>query len=142
MIRETKYIDMKKTLSVDEMVAFSLLIYEYNMDYMSQQKYFSKLLGDTSKMTKVEIVENFKKKFKKEIFHKLIRFMLTKQVHFGEQNHTNNLVNISFYNAMQGYYKSSIASNEQEYYEKRDIREERLKVRIEILEKEIQELKD
>ena len=142
MIRETKYIDTKKTLSTDEMLAFSISLFENNVDYMSQQKYFSKFLGDTSKMTKVEMVENFKKKFKKEIFHKLIRYMLTKQVHFGESNHVNNLTNISFYNAMQGYYKSKIAGIENEYAEKRGKREERLKERITVLEKQIQELND
>ena len=142
MIRETEYIDTKKTLSTDEMVAFSISLFENNVDYMSQQKYFSKFLGDTSKMTKVEMVENFKKKFKKEIFHKLIRYMLTKQVHFGESNHVNNLTNISFYNAMQGYYKSKIAGIEKEYAEKRDKREARLKERITVLEKQIQELND
>ena len=142
MIRETKYIETKKTLSTDEMVAFSISLFENNVDYMSQQKYFSKFLGDTSKMTKVEMVENFKKKFKKEIFHKLIRYMLTKQVHFGESNHVNNLTNISFYSAMQGYYKSKIAGIEKEYAEKRDKREARLKERITVLEKQIQELND
>jgi len=142
MIRETKYIDTKKTLSTDEMVAFSISLFENNVDYMSQQKYFSKFLGDTSKMTKIEMVENFKKKFKKEVFHKLIRYMLIKQVHFGESNHINNLTNISFYNAMQGYYKTKIANIEKEYSDKRDKREERLKERTAILEREIQELND
>jgi ParB family chromosome partitioning protein len=140
MIRETTYIETKKTLSADEMVAFSISLYENNVDYFSQQKYFSGLLGDTSKLSKVEIVENFKKKFKKEIFHKLIRYMLTKQVHFGESNHVNNLTNISFYNAMQGYHKTKITDIEKQYIEKRDIREERLKARIAVLEKEIKEL--
>lgn len=142
MIRETKYIDMKKTLSTDEMVAFSISLFENNVDYISQQKYFSGLIGDTSKMTRIEIVENFKKKFKKEIFHKLIRYMLTKQVHFGESNHVNNLTNISFYNAMQGYYKTKMANIEKEYAEKRSKREARLKERITVLEKQIQELND
>ena len=142
MIRETKYIDTKKTLSTDEIVAFSISLFENNVDFMSQQKYFSKFLGDTSKMTKVELVENFKKKFKKEIFHKLIRYMLTKQVHFGENNHVNNLTNISFYNAMQEYYKSKIAGIEKEYTEKRSKREAHLKERITVLEKKIQEFND
>ncbi|MBZ0328684.1 MAG: ParB/RepB/Spo0J family partition protein [Altibacter sp.] len=142
MIRETEYINSKKTLSTDEMVAFSISLFENNVDYMSQQKYFSKFLGDSSKMTKVEMVENFKKKLKKEVFHKLIRYMLTKQVHFGESNHLNNLTNISFYNAMQGYYKSKIDGIEKEYVEKRNKREARLKERIAILEKKIQELND
>ena len=142
MIRETEYINSKKTLSTDEMVAFSISLFENNVDYMSQQKYFSKFLGDSSKMTKVEMVENFKKKLKKEVFHKLIRYMLTKQVHFGESNHLNNLTNISFYNAMQGYYKSKIDGIEKEYAEKRNKREARLKERITVLEKQIQELND
>ena len=142
MIRETKYVDKKNALSTDEMVAFSISLFENNVDYTAQQKYFSKLLGDTSKMSKVEIVEHFKKNFKKEIFHKLIRYMLTKQVHFGENNHKINLTNISFYNAMQGYYKSKISSIEKEYEEKRNKREARLKERIAVLEKKIQELND
>lgn len=142
MIRETDYIDTKKTLSVDEMVAFSISLFENNVDYTAQQKCFSKFLGDTSKMTRVETVAHFKKNFKKEIFHKLIRYILTKQVHFGESNHFNNLTNISFYNAMQGYYKSKIADIENSYAEKRNKREARLKERIAVLEKKIQELND
>ncbi|THV57333.1 ParB/RepB/Spo0J family partition protein [Flagellimonas alvinocaridis] len=142
MIRNTKYIDMKKTLSIDEMVAFSLTLYENNVDYVGRQRFFSKLLGNTSKMKDVEIVENFKKNFKKEIFHKLIRYILTKQVHFGESNHVNNLTNISFYNAMQGYYKTKIGNIEKEYAEERKKREARLKERITVLEKQIQELNE
>ncbi len=142
LIRKTNYIDTKKTLSTDEMVAFSISLFENNVDYMSQQKYFPKFLGDTSKMTKIEMVKIFKKKFKKEIFHKLIRYILTKQVYFGESNHVNNLTNISFYDAMQGYYKSKIDDIEKEYAEKREKREARLKERITVLEKQIKELND
>ncbi|MCI5057847.1 MAG: ParB/RepB/Spo0J family partition protein [Flavobacteriales bacterium] len=142
MVRETDYIDTKKTLSTDEMVAFSISLFENNVDYTAQQKYFSKLLGDTSKMTRVETVAHFKKNFKKETFHKLIRYILAKQVHFGESNHVNNLTNISFYNAMQAYYKSKIADIEKSYAEKRNKREARLKERISVLEEKIQELKD
>ena len=68
--------------------------------------------------------------------------MLTKQVHFGESNHVNNLTNISFYNAMQGYYKSKIVSIEKEYADKRNKREARLKERLTVLEKQIEELND
>jgi ParB family chromosome partitioning protein len=142
MIRETQYIDMKTALSTDEMVAFSISLFENNVDYVGRQKYFSKLLGNTSKMTYVEIVANFKKNFKKDIFHKLIRYILTKQVHFGESNHVNNLTNISFYNAMQGYYKAKIATIEKKYTAERNKREARLKARITVLEKQIQELND
>ncbi|WP_179021806.1 ParB/RepB/Spo0J family partition protein [Winogradskyella forsetii] len=142
MIRQTDYIEKKKTLTRDEMVAFSLTLFENNVDYVGRQKYFSKLLGNTSKMTDVETVENFKKNFKKEIFYKLIRYILTKQVHFGESNHVNNLTNISFYNAMQGCFKIKIANIEKEYAEERNKREARLKERIGNLENKIQELND
>lgn len=142
MIRQTDYIEKKKALSVDEMVAFSITVFENNMDYVGRENHFSKLLGNTSKMTDVETVEHFKKNFKKEIFYKLIRYILTKQVHFGESNHVNNLTNISFYNAMQGYYKTKIANIEKEYADERNKRETRLKERIGSLEKKIQELKD
>ena len=43
---------------------------------------------------------------------------------------------------MQGYYKSKIADIEKEYTEKRDKREARLKERITVLEKQIEELND
>ena len=86
-------------------------------------------------MTDVETVE-------RDIFYKLIRYILSKQVHFGESNHVNNLTNISFYNAMQGYYKTKIANIEKEYVEERNKRETRLKEHIESLEKQIQELND
>jgi ParB family transcriptional regulator, chromosome partitioning protein len=93
-------------------------------------------------MTDVETVEHFKENFKRDIFYKLIRYILSKQVHFGESNHVNNLTNISFYNAMQGYYKTKIANIEKEYVEERNKRETRLKEHIESLEKQIQELND
>lgn len=142
MIRETDYINTKKTLSVDEMVAISISFFENNVDYVGRQKHFSKFLAGTSKMTNVEVVEHFKKNFKKEIFHKLIRYMITKQVHSGESNHVNNLTNISFYNAIQGYCKPKIAEIEKGFTEKRNKRESRLKERIAVLEKKVQELSD
>ena len=52
------------------------------------------------------------------------------------------MTNISFYNAIKGYYKTKIADIEKEYVEVRDKRVERLKERIEILEMEIKELND
>lgn len=142
MVRETDYVDKKGTLSVDEMVAFSMSLYENNVDYIGRQKYFSSFLGGTSKMTDVETVAHFKENFKKDILYKLIRYMLTKQVHFGESNHMNNLTNISFYNALQGYCKTKIATIEKRYTAERNKREARLKARIDQLEKQVQELND
>lgn len=142
MVRETDFIHMKKPLSDDEMVAISISLFENNVDYSMKQACFSEFLGDTSKMTKVEIVENFKKHFKKDLFYQLIRYMITKQVHFGESNHLNNLTNISFYKALETYYKSDFEAIDNEYKEKQNKREARLKERIAVLETKIQELSD
>lgn len=140
MVRKTEYINNKKTLSTDEMIAFSISLYENNVDYVSQQKIFSDMFGKSSKMDRTKMLEHFKKNFKKEIFHKLIRFILTQQVHFGESNHTNNLVNMSFYSAMQGYHRATIAEIETRYDKEREKREGRLKERIAVLEKKVQAL--
>ncbi|XCF04781.1 ParB/RepB/Spo0J family partition protein [Tamlana crocina] len=139
MIRETDYVDMKKPLSVDEMVAISISLLENNVGYIGEEKYFSDLFEGTAEMTKAETVESFRKNFKKETFHRLLRFMIAKQVHLGEGNHTNDLTNLSFYNAVQRYYGKEIAAIEKEYAEKRDKREARLKERIAVLERKIQE---
>ncbi|HZJ19896.1 MAG TPA: ParB/RepB/Spo0J family partition protein [Pricia sp.] len=136
MVRESKYIDTKKTLSADEMVAFCFNLYENHIGWHDQREYFKGFLGDTSRKSRVEAVEEFKKNFKKETFHRLIRFVLMKQVHFGERNHVNDHVNISFYTAVKGYLKKDIETTEAVYGEKRAQREKRLKERIEALEKE------
>lgn len=142
MISETDYVDMKKPLSVDEMVAISISLLDNNVGYVGEEKYFSGLFEGTAEMTKAETVESFRKNFKKETFHRLIRFLITKQVHLGESNHTNDLTNLSFYNAVQRYYGKEIAAIEKGYAEKRDKREARLKERICVLERKIQERGD
>ncbi|MCR9228233.1 MAG: ParB/RepB/Spo0J family partition protein [Flavobacteriaceae bacterium] len=40
MIRETDYIDQKKALSIDEMVAISISLFENNIGYYGQRKHF------------------------------------------------------------------------------------------------------
>jgi len=80
MIRETKYVDKKNALSTDEMVAFSISLFENNVDYTGQQKYFSGLLNYTSKMTRVEMVEHFRKNFKKiQLERKLLELRYQKE---------------------------------------------------------------
>ncbi len=137
MIRETDYISSKKPLTLDEMVAFSITLFENNIGYYEQQENFKGFYGNASKVSREEQVKRFKKNFKKEKFHKLIRFILTKQVHFGEANHTNNLTNISFYTAMQGFHGTEIAKIEKAYAETRSKREKRLEERIAELQKQV-----
>lgn len=141
MVRESNYIDTKKTLSTDEMVAYCFNLYENHIGWHDQKEYFEGFLGDASKKGRGEVVEEFKKNFKKETFHRLIRLVLMKQVHFGERNHVNDYVNISLYTAVRGYLKKDIETIEAVYGEKRAKREKRLNERIEALEKENELLK-
>jgi len=137
MVRGTDYINIDKPLSVDEMVAISISLYENNVSYFDQRDHFTEFFGDTTNMTREEIVAKFRKCFKEETLNKLIRFLLTRQVHFGESNHVNNLTNSSFYTAMQEYHKSNIDMIEAGYAKTRNKREKRLKERVEALQKQV-----
>ncbi|UGU15439.1 ParB/RepB/Spo0J family partition protein [Sinomicrobium kalidii] len=137
MIRETNYIDTDKPLSADEMAAFAIALYENNIGYYDQSQYFKGFYGDTVKMSREEIVANFRKNFKEATLNRLIRFLLTRQVHFGEYNHTNDRTNIAFYTAVQKYHKADIDTIEARYAEARDKREKRLKERVTALQKQV-----
>ena len=124
------------------MVAFSITLYENNIGYHACQQNFKGFYGKSLSVNREELVKRFKKNFKKEKFHKLIRFILTKQVHFGEANHTNDLTNISFYTAMQGFHGTGIAKIEKAYAETRSKREKRLEERIAGLQKQVKALSE
>ncbi|RED44707.1 ParB/RepB/Spo0J family partition protein [Seonamhaeicola aphaedonensis] len=141
MIRETDYIHSKKALTIDEMVAFTITLYENTIGYYERQQHFKDFYGKSLITSRENLVKRFKKNFKKETFNKLIRFVLTKQVHFGEANHTNNFTNISFYTAMQGFHGTEIAKIEKAYAETRSKREKRLEARIAELQKQVKALK-
>ena len=136
MVRMTDYINIDKPLSVDEMVAFSISLYENNVGYSDQREHFQEFFGDTTNTTREEIVARFRKEFKEETLNRLIRFLLTRQVHFGESNHMNNLTNSSFYTAIQEYHKSNIDTIEAGYAKTRSKREKRLKERVEALQQQ------
>ncbi|WP_108424452.1 ParB/RepB/Spo0J family partition protein [Flagellimonas amoyensis] len=142
MIRETDYIDRKKPLTTDEMVAISISLFENNIGFYSQREHFKDFFEDDSRLSHGELVARFKENFKKETFHRLLRFLLTRQVHLGESNHTNDLTNRSFYVAMQSFYKDKISVIEETYAESRQKREARIKERITALEKQAKVIKD
>lgn len=141
MVRQTDYISMDKPLSLDEMAAFAISLYENNIGYYAKSVRFQGFLGDTGSLSEEEIVGHFRKNFKEEIFNKVIRFMLTSQVHFGESNHTNDRTNMAFYTAMQQYHKVDIDTVETDYAEKRDKREKRIRERVSELQKQIKVIK-
>ncbi|NDV17574.1 ParB/RepB/Spo0J family partition protein [Muricauda sp. TY007] len=142
MVRGTDYINTKEELSVDEMVAFSISLYENNVGYYNQLDHFPGFFGDTPDKTREDIVAQFRKTFKKETLNKLVRFLLTQQVHLGENNHVNNLTNCSFYIAMQTYHKDDIVQIEKSYDMARKKREKRLKERVKALEQQVEATKD
>tara|TARA_R110002049_G_scaffold239599_2_gene412945 strand:+ start:793 stop:1389 length:597 start_codon:yes stop_codon:yes gene_type:complete len=137
MVRGTDYTNHDRPLSVDEMVAFSISLYENNVGYFDQREHFQEFFGDTANTTREEIVARFRKDFKEETLNRLIRFLLTRQVHFGESNHVNNLTNSSFYTAMQEYHKPNIDTIEARYAKTRNKREKKLKERVEALQKQV-----
>lgn len=136
MIRETDYIDRKKALTTDEMVAISISLFENNIGFYSQREHFKDFFGDDSRLSHEELVAQFKENFKKDTFHRLLRFLLTRQVHLGESNHTNDLTNRSFYVAMQSFYKDKISVIEETYAESLQKREARIKERVLVLEQQ------
>ncbi len=142
MIRETEYIDRKKALTTDEMVAISISLFENNIGFYSQREHFKDFFGDDTRLSHEELVARFKENFKKETFHRLLRFLLTRQVHLGESNHTNDLTNRSFYVAMQSFYKDKISGIEDAYAENRQKREARIKERVVVLEQQAKVFKD
>ena len=142
MIRETEYIDRKKALTTDEMVAISISLFENNIGFYSQREHFKDFFGDDSRLSQGELVARFKENFKKETLHRLLRFLLTRQVHLGESNHTNDLTNRSFYVAMQSFYKDKISGIEDVYAENRQKREARIKERVVVLEQQAKVFKD
>ena len=141
MVRGTDYIDMDKPLSVDEKVAFSISLYENNVGYFDQRKHFQGFFGDTANLSREEMVANFRKEFREGTLNRLVRFLLTQQVHFGESNHVNDLTNCSFYTAMQEYHRESISEIRKSYAKTRNKREKRLKERIQVLQELVKALK-
>ncbi|MFC4218995.1 ParB/RepB/Spo0J family partition protein [Flagellimonas marina] len=142
MIRETDYIDRKKPLSTDEMVAIAISLYENNIGYYSQREDFADFFGGDSQLSNEELLDQFKQNFKKETFYKLLRFLLTRQVHLGESNHVNNMTNQSFYVAMQSFYRDKISVIEETYAEKREKREARIRERVAALKRRAKVIED
>lgn len=138
-VRETDYINTKKALSLDEMVAFSISMHQNLIGYYEASKEFSGFFGKNNAKTDAKTVELFKKNFKKETFNKLVRILLVKNVHFGESNHNNNLTNNSVYVALRAYCKKEMESIEATYAETRSTRELKLQARINELEGKLEE---
>lgn len=142
MVRKTDYIDMDKPLSMDEMAAFAISLYENNIGYYDKREHFLGFFDDTEDISGEEIVDHFRKNFKVEIFNRLIRILLTRQVHFGESNHSNDRTNMAFYTAVQQYYKTDIDNIVAGYAETRDNREKRIRERVTSLQKQVKALED
>lgn len=139
-VRETEYINTKKTLSVDEMVAFSIWMYQNEIGQYEGSRKFSGFFGKNNAKSDARTVELFKKNFKKETFNKLVRMLLVKNVHFGESNHNNNLTNNAVYVALRGYCNKELETIETAYAEIRRAREKKLEARIAELEGKLEQL--
>ncbi|MDE3744014.1 ParB/RepB/Spo0J family partition protein [Maribacter polysaccharolyticus] len=136
-IGESDYVNSKKALTQNEMVAFCISLYENTIGYGTKRKFIDGFYGKNQPKDVSKNVQRFKKNFKKDTFNKLIRLLLLQNVHFGESNHTNNLVNNSFYVALKDYCKKEIETIEASYAESLSLREKRLQDRITELEEEL-----
>jgi|TARA_R110002074_G_scaffold106578_2_gene230219 ParB family chromosome partitioning protein len=139
VVRETDYIDTKKALSVDEMVAFSIWMYQNEIGQYEGSRKFSGFFGKNNAISEARTVELFKKNFKKETFNKLVRMLLVKNVHFGESNHNNNRTNNAVYVALRGYCNKEMEPIETAYAEIRSAREKKLEARIAELEGKLEQ---
>ena len=124
------------------MVAISISLFENNLGWHDQREHFGDFFEDDDQLSKEELVVRFKQNFKKETLYKLLRFLMTRQMHLGESNHTNDLTNQTFYVAMQSFYKNKISAIEETYAESRQKREARIKERIIVLERRAKAIED
>ncbi|WP_424989193.1 hypothetical protein [Flagellimonas sp.] len=118
MIRKTDYIHRKESLNRDETVALAISLFKNNIGWEDLREHFRRFLGMDSSLSKEEIVASFKENFKKKPSHKLLWFLLTRQVDLGESNHTKNLTNRPFYVVMHSIYKDTTSTIEQAYSKK------------------------
>lgn len=135
-VRESDYIDTKKALSNDEMVAFTISMYQNLIGYYAKNK-IKAFYGKNNAKSSAKTVENFKKNFKKETFNKLVRMLLLQNVHFDENNHKNDVTNNSVYVALRAYCKTEMETIEKAYSDSRTEREEKLQARIKELESKL-----
>ena len=139
-IRETDYINSKKALSRDEMVALTLILFEDFTKYSKFKTEQMKWSDKSRKKSKLDVVADYKETFKKETLNKAIRYIILQQCHFGETNQTNNIVNASIYNVMKADYTKEVETIEKGYDAKRKERTKKLKSRIQALKAEMKEL--
>lgn len=128
-VGRTDYINTRKALSQDEMVAFTISMYENLIGYYNAKE-FKAFYGANKAKSMAKKVENFKKYFKKETFNKLARMLIVGNVHHDERNHNNDAVNNSAYIALKGYYREDIETIEAAYANTKSERQEKLDTRI------------
>ncbi|MEM9363654.1 MAG: ParB/RepB/Spo0J family partition protein [Bacteroidota bacterium] len=140
VVKEADYINNAMELSEDEIIAFCFSIYNNNVSYHLKNEVYKNLFGEDEQQDNETVLDTFKSNFDIQTFHKLVRYMIVSQLHFGESNHINNLTNASFYNAVKIPFNSEIEEIEKVYAEREKKRETRMNERIEELEGKSKEL--
>ena len=139
-ICETDYINTKKALSVDEVVAFTIILLNDFTSHSPMKQKLMAAVNKSRKKNKVDVVADYKKTFKEDTLNKLIRNIILQQCHIGEINQTNNVVNAAIYGVMKQYYKEDVESIEAVYNDKKSTREKKIKARIAGLKTQVEEL--
>ncbi len=140
VIKETDYVNLKKALTLDEMMAITIVLLEDYSKYGEFKKAQMKWDEKSRKKNKLDVLADFKPTFKKETLNRAIRNIILQQCHFDENNQTNNIVNASIYNVFKANYPKKVEAIEKVYNAKRKQRTAKLKSRIQGLKAEIKEL--
>ncbi|GAA4277552.1 ParB/RepB/Spo0J family partition protein [Aquimarina mytili] len=133
-VKESDYVSSAEELTKEELVAFCLSALSHNVQYYDKEKHFAKTFPNQKNQNTENFIKKCVKDFNMATFNKIIRYMILNQLHFGEQNHTNNNVNQSFYLAIQHFMGEEISNIETTYQIEEAKREERIAQRIAELE--------
>lgn len=133
-VKESDYVSSAEELTKEELVAFCLSALSHNVQYYDKEKHFAKTFPNQKNQNTENFIKKCVKDFNMATFNKIVRYMILNQLHFGEQNHTNNNVNQSFYLAIQHFMGEEISNIETTYQIEEAKREERIAQRIAELE--------
>tara|TARA_R110000868_G_scaffold411726_1_gene708122 strand:- start:5699 stop:7387 length:1689 start_codon:yes stop_codon:yes gene_type:complete len=120
------YINQQEELSQEELIAFCATAYTSNISYYDRRDFFEGLFEGNNKSE----LDNLKDNCSMKWCAKIIRYMIINQLHFGEQNHLNNISNTSFYESLRTSFMDKLQPVLLEHQKGEDARKEKVMQRI------------
>ncbi|TKD59026.1 ParB/RepB/Spo0J family partition protein [Flavobacterium sp. ASW18X] len=131
-VKDGDYATQTKALSKEEMTAFCITLYE-NVISWHKKKLIKNFYPKMKNTSPEQLTAKFQERFDKKKFHQMARILIQSNLHFGENNHDNNMTNHSFYKAVMPFHKEAFQTIESEYADRKKLRLERTKERIDQL---------